>query len=814
MDNKGPEISITKKYGKLSQPDRYITRPAFEFNIKVDQLFLMSLGTEVKSGGFMELEDKQFDPYYGDIAPAVGSYRLGTDSLSSFITCPKPLDQICHRSNCCEKNHSPANCISTALKSLLSDTEIDFNLRVHCTHSVQNNGTAVLGHLFSTDIAHRENVNGVFTSKLLDALRQCDLYNAKKHANTDENGNQHYKTNPFHVDKPMFDAPEKIRSVPDHECSTGGFTRHTAEHHHILERTATIQCVCAFGEPCSCKKTWIPFQHSRLFTETRQNKDVKRTVSYSSSHTPTNDYHQTNITRRINDQSETSIDVNIDTKGLVCMAKPNHNSPVELQCGFAYSNVWATLLNVIYDSALVRLQNSPGVQVVKFDGQVLVSFFEWEPQQQQPVEQRESLSKEFGPYLSKRDGTYVGPLTKEAAQRNGFTGIFSLPVVNLLSNAPDKLYFGKSSTYPYRAMMETMFWYDYSWNDSDGHLAKWYQDMESLSLTPPSLVDGKGACHRYTVLNGALAYINYRMINIKKNIEDALKCAAVKTRPGYMIWESFDDMIELAYCDAALVAYGGDNFGSLENRQAGAYSRVINDWIDIGYDMSSGDLGNTLPTMLRGDFSQANLRTVYTCFVSNMRFIFQRIPMTSGGIAVLLTGLWELFNMRHPVIQLAKAGRKLDLSGWVPPSNVSSIEDCFTSKCCKCSQCQAPVHETLQVKGEDRLITVSKLLKEAYKSSTEVGEITRSFVDALYPHLIYGDVANTDHVIDQCAAIMYDCINKDNDVVGKAYWILLLDLWGFQAIGYYACLASLTITQSRMYGDERTANKYDERAWL
>lgn len=160
----------------------------------------------------------------------------------------------------------------------------------------------------------------------------------------------------------------------------------------------------------------------------------------------------------------------------------------------------------------------------------------------------------------------TGPCTIKASERNGFTGIYSLPVVCLLSNVPDKLYYGKSSTYPFRTALESMFWYDYSWNDGDGDLANWYREIEALCFRPTELKNAKGACHRYSTLNGMMAYINYRMLNYKKNIEDALKSKAVKTRPGYMVWENFDDMVEFGYGDAAIVAYGMDSYGSLENR--------------------------------------------------------------------------------------------------------------------------------------------------------------------------------------------------------------------------------------------------------
>lgn len=282
-----------------------------------------------------------------------------------------------------------------------------------------------------------------------------------------------------------------------------------------------------------------------------------------------------------------------------------------------------------------------------------------------------------------------------------------------------------------------------------------------------------------------------------------------------------NDAVDFGVFDAGGAVLGPDTMVADENRITMFLARTINDFVDLGFDLSCGELANTIPTVARGDLSVAGLTKTYTCFCATLNFMFAKGAMTGGSLTLLGTGLWQLGSGRHRPFELAAVARGT-VTEFVPPHWQSSGGRCFIDANCECH-------------AQKRVL----LAMEDYKVTTSVTPVkmTRRLInalaacngkDAILRELAYGWcwLAQHSHLGDDgkldgegagfydmaCAALLL--VNtRASTKRGEVLWLILLEVYVIHGLGLMAAVGGRCLLQKRLLGDERTVYGNEDRPW-
>jgi hypothetical protein len=79
---------------------------------------------------------------------------------------------------------------------------------------------------------------------------------------------------------------------------------------------------------------------------------------------------------------------------------------------------------------------------------------------------------------------------------------------------------------------------------------------------------------------------------------------------------------------------------------------AVHDLIDIGTDVSCGEISNIIPSLTKGDLSLEALWSVHVGVVAALEWYMNNDPLNPGALAILFTHWWQLDNLRHRTVAL------------------------------------------------------------------------------------------------------------------------------------------------------------------
>lgn len=82
---------------------------------------------------------------------------------------------------------------------------------------------------------------------------------------------------------------------------------------------------------------------------------------------------------------------------------------------------------------------------------------------------------------------------------------------------------------------------------------------------------------------------------------------------------------------------------------------ALHDFIDLGYDVASGEIGNVMASFCKGDFGPGPMKRAYgrigallTCAMENRKY-------EPDTLFIMATFTWQMANARHRVMENATA---------------------------------------------------------------------------------------------------------------------------------------------------------------
>jgi len=426
-------------------------------------------------------------------------------------------------------------------------------------------------------------------------------------------------------------------------------------------------------------------------------------------------------------------------------------------------------------------------------------------------------------FLSKGSFERGGPLTRRATQECGFGGLTEFPVINLGATLFDQVFYCGSPCSFYGACMDLMFYYDYGLRDVGGSIGRWYDSIERLaSAYKPS---GSCKCAYYFYERGRCALIIYHGLNFKRSLEDSLRANNVRSRALAIKWIDKRLMMEIAYFDGGSIGTIIDSGLSRTNRWDSGISKLMNDFVDFGFDVSCSEMGNMVFSVSDGNVTEDSIALAYRHMCHALNSMFQTRQM--GPIGTMVTALWQLANYRHKTMEFMTISAS-DGVEYHPCTASNFPENCFVNSTCQLDDGLNPDVVDVDVTQDVRLhldVDNVKCTKEwvnciecakEYSWSRDLKVVVMSYkillkaakqglVKRAKAEAVFSEVADK-----CCAALTYMCRDADWRI-NDAMWRAILELYCFDGIGFYACRGSMVVIKERVVGDEREGLLYSSR---
>lgn len=143
------------------------------------------------------------------------------------------------------------------------------------------------------------------------------------------------------------------------------------------------------------------------------------------------------------------------------------------------------------------------------------------------------------------------------------------------------------------SMQDTQFLYDYAIGSRPDC------DAELQAIRNRCVKVASGAVHKYVGDGVTLKFANYVQIKFKMKTEEAARSAGKKAQ-GYVVWDDLKAMCAFRCTDGVFASGLYDSRGDVTSVLILGALVAVHDFIDLGYDMASGEIGNIVPSLCKG----------------------------------------------------------------------------------------------------------------------------------------------------------------------------------------------------------------------
>jgi hypothetical protein len=142
---------------------------------------------------------------------------------------------------------------------------------------------------------------------------------------------------------------------------------------------------------------------------------------------------------------------------------------------------------------------------------------------------------------------------------------------------------------------------------------------------------------------------NYGCLRQKTLVEDA---HPVPSRPCIVVWDDLAKLARYKLADAVFCHVYYDSGGGEQMAAIAGLGCVTHDWIDLGADVTCGEVSNIIPSLTNGSLDEGPLAEVYSRLVGAMIWYRDNDPYNPAALCLLFTHWWQLANCRHRPITL------------------------------------------------------------------------------------------------------------------------------------------------------------------
>ncbi|KAJ2976676.1 hypothetical protein NQ176_g4813 [Zarea fungicola] len=274
----------------------------------------------------------------------------------------------------------------------------------------------------------------------------------------------------------------------------------------------------------------------------------------------------------------------------------------------------------------------------------------------------------------------------------------------------------------------------------------------------------------------------------------------------FALWDDLAAVARYRMADAAFAHVWYDSPNDQRSLVLGGLGCALHDLIDIGPDVSCGEVSNIIPSLTGGDLSIEALRSVYTGLVATLEWCASNDPFNTAGLAILFTHWWQLCNLRHrPVALMSRIAPSPEYA--VCPEKLTS-EPTFAA----ISHDNGIKFTTGQAVIDDQRAEVERI--RAMLDEADVTDLQGLIDKLVIPVLDYVEGKETclPIEIEYCTDVLQGTMSRRHSEKIHALWALLLVMWKSGAI-WMAVIANTQYAHQGMTNCDRGRDDYDATTW-
>ncbi|KAG8410552.1 hypothetical protein J3459_017087 [Metarhizium acridum] len=229
---------------------------------------------------------------------------------------------------------------------------------------------------------------------------------------------------------------------------------------------------------------------------------------------------------------------------------------------------------------------------------------------------------------------------------------------------------------------------------------------------------------------------------------------------------------------------------------------AVHDLIDIGPDVSCGEISNIIPSLTRGDLSLEALWSVYVGVIAAVEWYAKNDPFNTGALAILFTHWWQLDNLRHRTVALmSRIAPSAEYAVCPEKLLLAPTLSTFTSQ-------NGVTYNTGQLVMDSQRVELDRIEESGFKDLQ--GVITR----LVRPVLDFADGRDSRLPVEAtyCADVLEACLSRKHSEKIRLMWRLMLVMWKCGAM-WNVVLASTQYTHQGFTNCDRGRDDYKDKTW-
>jgi len=303
-----------------------------------------------------------------------------------------------------------------------------------------------------------------------------------------------------------------------------------------------------------------------------------------------------------------------------------------------------------------------------------------------------------------------------------------------------------------------------------------------------------------------LKLANYVQTKFKLELEEAVR-ATGKKAPGYVVWDDLKAMCAFRCTDAIFINVAYDSRGDDASFIILGGLVAVHDFIDLGYDIASGEIGNIVPTLCGGNVQPDPLRRAYARVGALLTWAMENRKYEPESLGILSTFIWQMSNARHRVMENASVvpGNLRVRVKWRLQADIPTYRDLledsrYTKSLPERLQITLPWSGEVVIGGH----TLSSVVRLARRPEEQ--EVIELFLIKFLT-----GVTQPAYDVYNPAALRLMCHDDWQHKVDFT-WALCMAMYE-EGVLYAAAISSLRITRSRPANDDRAGIGYEDRSW-
>ncbi|PHH89039.1 hypothetical protein CDD83_6721 [Cordyceps sp. RAO-2017] len=346
------------------------------------------------------------------------------------------------------------------------------------------------------------------------------------------------------------------------------------------------------------------------------------------------------------------------------------------------------------------------------------------------------------------------------------------------------------------ALMDSAFMFDYSMASCNAGLGN---KVRETFWTVRGYETGNAALDAHILDIITVMSCGYSALKAKAELEDARE---LQSKPCIVVWDDLAALARYRLADAAFCHVFYDSPGDEASLAMVGLGTAIHDLIDIGPDVTCGEISNVVPTLTGGELSFERLRSVYIGLVATLEWFTTHAPFNPAALAIMMTHWWQLGNMRHRTVTLMSRVA-------TSPEYAASPE----------RLAQAPSLRTLTHENGIKCETGQAVLDRERAEMDEIEASGPAEIQALVkalvrPVLDYADGRESHLPIEAafCADVLDACLSRQHSEKIRMLWRLTLVMWKCGAM-WATVLASTQYAHEGRTNCDRGRDDLQESTW-